>query len=154
MSFTPINGYGWDQKDQLVKVYLTKDLDGIGKHDKEAVQCEFEADSCDLKIRNFNGKHYRLRLTPLAYHIDPALSKIQVKSNSITISLKKAEMNHWMDVLKKAKKGDKPGKKGGAVEALQAGEDPQASLMGMMKDLYNSGDDEMKKTIAESWGKA
>ena len=58
-----------------------------------------------------------------------------------------------MDVLKRTKKGDHM-KKAGAVEALQAGEDPQQSLMGMMKDLYNSGDDEMKKTIAESWGKA
>lgn len=29
--------------------------------------------------------------------------------------------------------------------------DPSASLMDMMKNLYQSGDDEMKKTIAEAW---
>ena len=29
--------------------------------------------------------------------------------------------------------------------------DPQASLMNMMKQMYNDGDDNMKKTIAEAW---
>ena len=76
MLWSQISGYGWDQKDKVVKVYLTKDLDGIGAHDKEAVQCEFETDSADLKIRAFNKKNLRLKLKPLAYHIDPAESKI------------------------------------------------------------------------------
>ena len=40
------------------------------------------------------------------------------------------------------------------MDNLSTGEDPNASLMGMMKDLYNSGDPEMKRTIAESWAKA
>ena len=105
-----------------------------------------------MKIRNFNGKHLRLKLVPLSYHISAEESKIQVKSNSITITMKKADKSHWMNLLKKS--GDKPGKKGGAVDNLSAGEDPNASLMGMMKDLYNSGDPEMKRTIAESWAKA
>ena len=35
MTFSPISGYGWDQKDSHVKIYLTKDMDGIGKHDTE-----------------------------------------------------------------------------------------------------------------------
>lgn len=32
--------------------------------------------------------------------------------------------------------------------------DPGASLMEMMKELYENGDEQMKKTIAESWTKA
>ena len=32
--------------------------------------------------------------------------------------------------------------------------DPQANLMTLMKDLYDKGDDTMKRTIAESWSKA
>jgi len=31
--------------------------------------------------------------------------------------------------------------------------DPQASLMNMMKKLYEEGDPEMKKTIAQAWVK-
>lgn len=30
-------------------------------------------------------------------------------------------------------------------------EDPGASLMKMMKQMYDEGDDEMKRTIAKSW---
>ncbi|EGR34086.1 hypothetical protein IMG5_024570 [Ichthyophthirius multifiliis] len=29
--------------------------------------------------------------------------------------------------------------------------DPQASLMKLMKEMYENGDDEMKKTIAKTW---
>ena len=29
--------------------------------------------------------------------------------------------------------------------------DPQESMMNMMKKLYQDGDDEMKKTIAQAW---
>ena len=51
-------------------------MDGIGSHDKEAIQCEFESNSVDLKVRNFNGKHLRLKLVPLSYHISAEESKI------------------------------------------------------------------------------
>ena len=34
------------------------------------------------------------------------------------------------------------------------GTDPQGSLMSMMKNLYQTGDDDMKRTIAESFAKA
>ena len=57
-----------------------------------------------------------------------------------------------MNLLNKG--SDSLGKTSGAVDKLGQGEDPQASLMGMMKNLYETGDEEMKKTIAESWSKA
>ena len=79
----------------MVKIYLLKGLDGIGKHDKEAIQCEFETDSLDLKIRDFNGKNLRFNMRPLEHHISVGDSKIQVKSNSITITLKKADKKTW-----------------------------------------------------------
>ena len=92
MHFTQIQDYGWDEdKPGLIKVYLLRGLEGIGKHDKEAIQCEFLADSVDLKIRGFGGKNLRFLLKPLSYHISPAESKIFVKSNSISITLKKED---------------------------------------------------------------
>ena len=33
-------------------------------------------------------------------------------------------------------------------------ENPMSDMMGMMKELYKNGDDNMKRTIAESWQKA
>lgn len=106
MQFVPIKDYGWDQdKPGLIKIYLTKNLDGIGAHDKEAIQCTFEADSCDLKIRGFQGKHMRFLLKPLSYHIAPASSRIQVKSNSISITLKKEDHNMWINLTKREGSG-------------------------------------------------
>ena len=32
--------------------------------------------------------------------------------------------------------------------------DPQDGLMTMLKDMYEDGDDEMKKTIAQAWTKS
>ena len=58
--------------------------------------------------------------------------------------MKKHENKYWTDILRKEKKAAKMAKN----------EDPNASLMNMMRDLYNNGDDNMKKTIAESWTKS
>jgi len=33
-------------------------------------------------------------------------------------------------------------------------DNPAGNLMGLMKELYETGDDNMKRTIAESWQKA
>ena len=39
-------------------------------------------------------------------------------------------------------------------EDLDGGGDPQASLMKLMKQMYDDGDDEMKRTIRKSWYEA
>jgi len=33
-------------------------------------------------------------------------------------------------------------------------EDPSASMMNLMKNMYESGDDEMKRTIAKAWSES
>ena len=132
-----------------MKVYLLSGLDKISQHDKNNIQIDYDYNSIDLKIRNFNGKHYRFRLEPLHKDIDVGACNMQIKSNSITITLKKREgTKHWTDILQKKE----PKKVSKASE--QESRDPNASLMNLMKDLYTNGNDEMKKTIAESWGKA
>lgn len=95
----------------------------------------------------------RLKINPLNGIIDPASCKIKVKSNSITLELKKAKSKWWDDVKeKKNALGSTSGlkKKGGDDDA----KDPSSSLMEMMKELYENGDEQMKRTIAESWTKA
>ena len=85
-------------------------------------------------------------------------SKFSVKSNSISITLAKKEKNHWDDLKEKAspfKKGlGEMGKDTEKDKDKDKSADPQASLMNMMKEMYESGDDEMKKMIAQSWTKA
>ncbi len=132
-----------------MKVYLLSGLEKISEHDKNNIQIDYDFNSIDLKIREFKGKNYRFRLEPLHRDIDVGACTMQIKTNSITITLKKREgTKHWSDILQKkeAKKESKASE--------QETTDPNASLMNLMKDLYNNGNDEMKKTIAESWGKA
>lgn len=68
------------------------------------------------------------------------------------MSLKKIKSSEHWDSLekKKALMNEKKPEKG----AAPGGEDPGAGLMDMMKEMYQNGDPEMKKIIAESWTKA
>ncbi len=94
----------------------------------------------------------RLKIFPLGKEIDAAKSKCLVKSNSVTVTLIKKEAGNWMDLKEKVMpfKTKHEGKK----DEDEKSDDPQASLMNMMKDMYDSGDSEMKKVIAQSWQKA
>lgn len=98
------------------------------------------------------GKHLRLKLGPLNGLIEPGACKLKIKSNSITLELKKAGKQWWSDLKQKAKKEGASASPSAPIE--KSGEDPGASLMNMMKDLYENGDDDMKRTIAESWTKS
>lgn len=131
-------------------------VDGIGKHNKQDIDCEFGDNNFDLRILNFNGKNWRLKLGPLGGLISPAACKLKVKSNSITLELKKAKSKFWSDIKEKSAPAGGLGSSVGAAGAKKDEDaaDPGASLMNMMKDLYDKGDDNMKKTIAESWMKA
>lgn len=84
-------------------MYILNGLDGIGKHQKDKIECEFNDESVDLKILDFNGKNLRLVLNPLNNLIDPATGKLKVKSNSITLEMKKRENKYWGDIKPKAR---------------------------------------------------
>merc|ERR1711918_307459 len=77
-----------------------------------------------------------------------AQSKLIVKKDSIKLKLAKTKgkygYDHWADLC--AKKG-KP-----TADGKEA--DPGASLMDMMKDMYDNGDDTMKKTLGEAMMKS
>jgi calcyclin binding protein len=105
--------------------------------------------SFDLTIKGYNGKNLRLRIGKLNKDIDISKSRFNVKSSSISITLKKVADGQWDDIKEK-----KPmfGKK--EEEEKSKEKDPSSSLMDMMKEMYNSGDDEMKRMIAQSWTKA
>lgn len=78
-------------------------------------------------------------------------SKHQIKSNSITITLKKIKDEFWTDLKPKAtllnKKDEKQKKE-------QAEGNPGDGLMDMMKEMYQNGDEKTKRLIQESWEKA
>ncbi len=125
----------------------------MGKHPKENIDCEFGDQAIDLRILNFKGKNLRLKINPLNGLIDPAACKLKIKSNSLSIELIKKKTKHWDDIKEKKSAVSAPSLNKKGDDDL-AGGDPSASLMNMMKELYETGDDNMKRTIAESWTKA
>ena len=146
--YTTISSFGWDQdaygkEPNFVYVYILSGVDGVGEI-KNRVTCDFTASSFDLKILGLNGKNYRLKKDNLDKKINVAESKIVVKKNKITIKMKKVKgefgYDSWLDLTAKRPKLTDDGKE----------KDPGASLMDMMKDMYDNGDDTMKKALGEA----
>mmetsp|Transcript_28209 Transcript_28209/g.44388 ORF Transcript_28209/g.44388 Transcript_28209/m.44388 type:complete len:260 (+) Transcript_28209:71-850(+) len=148
--FTSIDSFSWDQGEYntpWVTIYLF--LDGVGAV-KDNVTSNFTASSFDVTITDLNGKNYRLIKENLDKEIIPAESKHIVKANKIIIKLKKVKgeysYDHWTGLTAKR------AKTGGAAGATK--EDPMGGLMSMMKDMYEDGDDNMKKVIGEAMEKS
>lgn len=139
-----IESYGWDQNDKTVKIYVT--LEGIEKVPKENIQLEVKLDSFEFKVSNMDGKNYSLSITKLLEEIDPALSSHKVKSGNVIILLKKKVANNWTALTDKEKKVIEE-----KTPKIDKDENPQAGIMKMMKQMYDDGDDEMKRTIAKAW---
>ena len=129
MVYETISKFGWEQVGSKVNVYITSGLVGVGAIGKDNVSCEFEDKSFDLRVHNLHGKNYRLRIPELQNLIDLAECKFQVKTNSITITLKKSKNESWTDLKPKQTMLGKKEKK-------KEDEDPMAGLMGMMKEMY------------------
>mmetsp|Transcript_15420 Transcript_15420/g.21909 ORF Transcript_15420/g.21909 Transcript_15420/m.21909 type:complete len:304 (+) Transcript_15420:75-986(+) len=128
----------------LVTVYVP--LTGIGSHDKSKISCAFTSSSFDLIVTDFSdGKSYRLLNDNLEKDIDVSKSKYIVKANKIIIKLGKVKgeysYDHWTELTSKKKK---------SKESKGNKDDPTAGIMDLMKDMYDSGDDNMKKMIGET----
>mmetsp|Transcript_6603 Transcript_6603/g.11488 ORF Transcript_6603/g.11488 Transcript_6603/m.11488 type:complete len:302 (-) Transcript_6603:223-1128(-) len=128
-----------------VSVYIP--LEGIGQHDKSKISCTFTSSSFDLIVTDWNGKSYRLLNDNLEKDIDMTKSKHVIKPNKIIIKLGKVKGEYGFDSWQQltAKKTKKRGAGGKSAK-----EDPSAGIMDMMKDMYDGGDDTMKKMIGET----
>ena len=132
----------------IVTVYVP--LDGIGRHDRDKISCHFTSSSFDLVVSDFDGASYRLLNDNLEKDIDVAKSKYIVKPNKIIIKLGKVKSgtgtyssyDSWMQLTSKKSKDKTAAKRGK--------DDPMGGIMDMMKDMYEEGDDNMKKVIGEA----
>ncbi len=57
--FRTIDGFGWEQEPEYVKVRVTSGIDGVGSLPKENVNTTFTARGFDLKIHDLQGANYR-----------------------------------------------------------------------------------------------
>ncbi|CAN6882135.1 unnamed protein product, partial [Brassica oleracea] len=136
-NYATLGTFSWDQDNEKVKVYIS--LEGV---DEDKVEAEFKPMSLDVKIHDLQGKNYRCAIPKLHKEIVPEKCKVLVKPKRIVVTMFKSSRGNWMDIHYKEDK-IKP--------SLEKEKDPMAGIMDMMKNMYEGGDEEMKKAIAKAW---
>jgi calcyclin binding protein len=124
-------------------------LKGVEALETQNVTCDFTESSFDVKVLGLDGKNHRFFKTNLEKDIVPRDSSVKVKKNHVIVTLQKVKGEYgydsWTDLLAKGKR--KPTSK-------KDSSNPQDSIMDMMKDMYDDGDDNMKKIIGEAMYKS
>ncbi|MBA0870516.1 hypothetical protein Goshw_013531 [Gossypium schwendimanii] len=137
LSYVTLASFSWDQDNDKVKIYVS--LEGV---EQEKIQTEFKPMSFDIKFHDVQGKNYRCAVPKLNKEIEPEKCKVMVKPTRVIITLFKASKGNWTDLQFKEDKL-KPN--------LDKEGDPMAGIMDLMKNMYEEGDEEMKRTIAKAW---
>ncbi|XP_042477443.1 calcyclin-binding protein-like [Macadamia integrifolia] len=137
INYVTLGSFSWDQDGDKVKIYVS--LEGV---DEEKVESSFKPTSFDIKFHDVQGKNYRYAVPKLNKEIVPEKSKMVVKPNRVIITLIKASKGNWLDLHHKEDKL-KPN--------MEKDRDPMAGIMDLMKNMYEEGDEDMKRTIAKAW---
>jgi calcyclin binding protein len=146
--YVPIDTFAFDAggyNSPFVTLYV--ELPRVGSIPRDAITCHFTKSSVDLIVRNLDNKSYRLYKDNLDKDVDPTKCKIIVKSNKILVKLAKVKSSeygsydYWTQLTAKKSRTSKAEKKK---------EDPSASIMQLMRDMYEDGDDSMRKVIGET----
>ncbi|XP_061355539.1 uncharacterized protein LOC133300066 isoform X2 [Gastrolobium bilobum] len=136
-NYSTLASFSWDQDNDKVKIYVS--LEGV---DENKIESEFKPMSFDVKFHDIQGKNYRCAIPKLHKEIVPEKCKVMIKPTRAIITLVKASKGNWLDLHFKEDKL-KPN--------LDKEKDPMAGIMDLMKNMYDDGDEEMKKTIAKAW---
>ncbi|PON57523.1 Alpha-crystallin, subunit A [Trema orientale] len=137
VSYITLGSFSWEQDNDKVKLYIS--LEGV---DQEKVEADFKPVSFDIKFHDVQGKNYRCAIPKLNKEIVPEKCKVLVKPTRVVLTLIKASKGNWLDLYYKEDKL-KPN--------LNKERDPMAGIMDLMKNMYEEGDEEMKRTIAKAW---
>lgn len=137
VKYATLSSFSWEQDNDKVKLYFS--LEGV---DQEKMEVEFRPMSFDIKFHDVQGKNYRCAIPKLHKEIVPEKCKVLVKPSRVVITFVKASKGNWLDLHYKEDKL-KPN--------LEKERDPMAGIMDLMKNMYEEGDEEMKRTIAKAW---
>ena len=153
-TFTTISKYAFDtSNNKFIKLYLTDGFDGIKSFNSSNIKSKFTKNTFDVCILGWKGKNYRFSCFNLSKEINPNDSYIKQTNSGLIIYLAKVNSSDFWDSLEK-KKGLFGNKDDDGMPALDKNKDPNQSLMEMMRDMYQNGDPEMKRMIAEAWTKS
>lgn len=133
--YTSLSNLTWEQDKERVKIYVS--LEGV---QEDMVESKFQEWAFEVKIHDVEGKNYRCSIQKLHKEVDPDACRVTVKPKRIIISLRKLEEEDWKDLHFKEDKSEEESKR-----------EPMDRLLEMMRNMYDDGDDEMKKTISDAW---
>ena len=153
-TFTTISKYAFDtSNNKYIKLYLTDGFDGIKSFNSSNIKSKFTKTTFDVCILGWKSRNYRFSCFNLSKEINPNDSYVKQTNSGLIVYLAKANSSDFWDSLEK-KKGLFGNKDDDSMPALDKNKDPNQSLMEMMRDMYQNGDPEMKRMIAEAWTKS
>ena len=129
------------------KILLFWEIPEVGTVPKDQVLVTFQPDSVVVTVDGLKGKNHRLSVGPLFQDIKPSECKMKVGKNRITLTLTPVNPGARWDNLKRAEDRFAKSMKKDKVDT----DDPGKGLMDLMRNMYENGDDEMKRTIAKAW---
>ncbi|VEN54603.1 unnamed protein product [Callosobruchus maculatus] len=141
-----ISNYAWDETDKALKIYVT--LKNVNTLPSENIKCNFGPRNLELQVLDLENKDHILKINSLLDKIDPEKCTWKVKTDMVLITLAKVSPGKWGHVTEYEKKSSELRK---PKLDTDDSSDPGAGLMSLMKNMYDSGDDEMKRTIAKAW---
>lgn len=143
-----IHEHAFDESDRFVKIFIPFNYTKISD---DNVNLELTDNSFTLTVQG-ESKDYRFKVINLLRTISIEKSYKKVKSDMISVYLKKVKEGDKWGYLTSTEKQLKDQKSSAFDQGKEsASGDPMGGIMEMMKKLYDSGDSEMKRTIAKAW---
>ncbi|KAG2184576.1 hypothetical protein INT43_000485 [Umbelopsis isabellina] len=149
-------GYGWDQSDLSVMLYLNiKDADTLRE---DQYKLDVQSQSIELNVYNHNGANYNFKISKLAKEVVPDKSRVKLKKAQIVIFLRKSEQGKSWPELRYKSTRDVYNE---LVRAEDKGETPAVPNAGQtddiqakMKEMFQNSDPETRKMMEQTFKQA
>lgn len=140
--------YSWGESEKFMKLYI--EVPGLTPQDADKISSKFAANGFVLTVR-VADKNYQLSINNLAKKIVPEKSSFKAKQSQVLLLLYKQQQNVTWGVVT-AVEAHKKAEEASNKPALDSGSgDPNSSIMGLMKKMYDEGDDKMKQMLNKTW---
>jgi len=141
-----VRTYSWDESDKFMKLYVN--IPDVEPGMEEKVTCSFEPLSISATVIAPNSNH-KLTINQLAAAISPARSHFKVKKGLLVIFMAKEKQGEKWECVTAQEKRAKAEKN--QEPKMDAKADPNESIMGLMKKMYDEGDSNMKQMLNKTW---
>lgn len=148
-NYVSLMKYSFENSDKFAKVYFIDDFPNLKDHPSDKIKSTFYETGFEVIVNDWKGKNFRFACNNLNKKIVPSESKAKATSTGLVVSLKKEKTEYWDALEKKKSMISEP-----SENSMDKSADPTAGLMNMMKEMYQNGDENTKRMIAESWMKA